>query len=143
MGSIQIEIEYLKSAVRMSIFWLQTDMNQIFQMRYNKTLNDNYSKVIGCQSSRSKNYKLYTSELLLFGRPRFESRTLQTLRLCSFVALWSMRSYTTSFESPIILLLGFKSLWSLQHFKDNLCPHEQPLLYYIKRQKNEFFCKAL
>ena len=79
-------------------------------------------KDMDCQSWWSKNIldllvsrlhfcKLY-SESLLSGRPGFESRTLQTLRLCSFVALWSIRSYTTSFESPIIHLLGLKSLWS-------------------------------
>ena len=40
-GVIQIEIKYLKSPVRILIFWLQTDMNQIFQMRYYRTFNDN------------------------------------------------------------------------------------------------------
>ena len=57
-------------------------------------------------------FSILYSELLLFGRPGFDPRTLQTLRLCSFVALWSIRSYTTSFKSPIIPLLGFKSFWS-------------------------------
>ena len=41
MGSIQIEIKYLKRAGRILIFRLQIDVNQIFQMRYYKTLNDN------------------------------------------------------------------------------------------------------
>ena len=41
MGSIQIEIKYLKRAARILVFLLQIDMNQIFQMRYYKTFNDN------------------------------------------------------------------------------------------------------
>ena len=41
MESIQIEIKYVKSHATISIFWLQTDMNQIFQMRYYRTFNKN------------------------------------------------------------------------------------------------------
>ena len=41
MGSIQIEIKYLKRAARILIFWLLISMNQIFQMRYYETFNDN------------------------------------------------------------------------------------------------------
>ena len=48
----------------------------------------------------------YYNELLLFGRPGFESRTMQTLRLYSFTALWSIRTHSISFESPITLLIG-------------------------------------
>ena len=48
---------------------------------------------------------LYCSKTLLSGRPGFESRTLQTLKLCSFAAPCSTRSYTTSIESPITPLL--------------------------------------
>ena len=34
MGSLQIEIKYLKSFPTILIFGLQKDMNQIFQMKY-------------------------------------------------------------------------------------------------------------
>ena len=79
--------------------------------------NSNNKKTVDAWSSRSKQTKkndvgafprlnLYCSKSLLFGRPGFESRTLQTLRLCSFAAPCSTRSYTTSIESPITPLLG-------------------------------------
>ena len=55
MGSIQIEIKYLKSATRILILWLQKDMNQIFfewgAIRLSMTI---CSKVRGCQSWMSK-----------------------------------------------------------------------------------------
>ena len=39
MESLQIEIKYIKSIARILIFQLQTNMNQIFEMRYCKTFN--------------------------------------------------------------------------------------------------------
>ena len=111
-----------------------------------------YSKVISCQSSRSKKYSRpfgfeatffasLFSESLLSERPGFDPRPGQTLRAHNFEALGPAGSKTNFFESPIIPLLVFKSLWSQQHFKDNLCPLEQPLLYFIKRQKTSFFAR--
>ena len=58
-----------------------------------------YSKVISCQSSRSKKYSRpfgfeatffasLFSESLLSERPGFESRLAQTLRAYSFAAPW-------------------------------------------------------
>ena len=41
MGWLHIEIKYLKSPNKILIFLLQIDMNQIFQMRYYMTFNDN------------------------------------------------------------------------------------------------------
>ena len=99
-------------------FWLLADIDWIIKwFTISQTSSSNICKVMDRQSWWSKNFldllgsrlrfcNLYT-ESLLSGRPRFESQTLQTLRLCSFVALWSIRSYTTSFESPTIPLLGF------------------------------------
>ena len=127
MGSFQIEIKYLMSPARILFFPLQTDLNQLFQMRYYKTFKDKLK-----QSYRLSNFavkknsrpfgfeatflQVVYSESLLSARPGFESRTLQTLRLCSFAAPCSTRSYTTSFESPITPLLEFKSLWVLAAF---------------------------
>ena len=41
MVSLQIEIKSYKSPARILIIWFQTDMIQIFQMKYYKTFNDN------------------------------------------------------------------------------------------------------
>ena len=47
------------------------------------------------------------SESLLSGQPGFDSRPAQTLRACSFAALWSERTYSTSFERSKPYLLGY------------------------------------
>ena len=46
------------------------------------------------------------SELLLFGRPGFDSRQLQTLKAHNFVALGPTGSKTTFFERSDLCLLG-------------------------------------
>ena len=51
MGSLQTEIEYLESPARILIFWFQTDMNQIFQMRYYEAL-----QIKGLQSYKPSNF---------------------------------------------------------------------------------------
>ena len=69
-------------------FWLQIDIDWIIKGDFIiQTPSSNGSKVMGCQSWRSKVFHKLHSESLLSERPGFESRTLQTLRLCSFVAL--------------------------------------------------------
>ena len=78
-----------------------------------------YSKVISCQGWWSKNIldllgsrlRLF-SESLLSERPGFDPRPGQTLRAHNFKALGPAGSKTNFFESPIIPLLGFKSLLS-------------------------------
>ena len=43
---------------------------------------------------------------LVFGQPGFDSRTAQTLKACNFAALWSGKTYSTSFERSKLCLLG-------------------------------------
>ena len=122
-------------------------MNQIFQMKYYKTFNDNFQ-----QSYRLS--KLAMKESLgLLGHFQLKSlcsieaqvhpRSLGTLKACYFAVLQSARLHSTSFKRSNSNLFRAKRPRSQQEFKDDLCPLKQPLLYFIKRQKNEFFCKAL
>ena len=48
---------------------------------------------------------LYCSESLLFGRPGFDPRTLQTLRAYNFAAPWSTRLQTSYFEIFYLYLI--------------------------------------
>ena len=76
-----------------------------------------YSKVISCQSSRSKKYSRpfgfeatffasLFSESLLSERPGFDPRPGQTLRAHNFEALGSAGSKTNFFERSDLYLLG-------------------------------------
>jgi len=49
--------------------------------------------------------RLYT-ELVLFERPGFDSRTVQSLKFCNFEALWSGKTYSIPFERSKLYLLG-------------------------------------
>ena len=51
-------------------------------------------------------FSIVHSELLLFGRPGFDSRQLQTLKAHNFVALGPTGSKTTFFERSDLCLLG-------------------------------------
>ena len=62
-------------------------------------------KFLDLLDSRLRFSRVYIA-LLLFGRPRFDSRTAQTLRAYSFAALWPRRVYSISVESPITNLFG-------------------------------------
>ena len=57
-------------------------------------------------------FRYLHSESLLSERPGFDPRPGQTLRAHNFEALGPAGSKTNFFESPIIPLLVFKSLWS-------------------------------
>ena len=63
---------------------------------------------MGLQSWRSKIILELHSESLLFGRPGFESRTLQTLRDYNFEPLGPAGSKTNFFERFDLYLLGKK-----------------------------------
>ena len=64
-------------------------------------------KILDLLGLRLRFSRVY-SVSLLFGRLGFDSWTAQTLRACSFAALWPARVYSSSFESPITCLLVFK-----------------------------------
>ena len=77
----------------------------------------NGCKVIRHQSWHSKEnsrpfgfeatfFVILYSESLLFGRPGFDPRTLQTLRACNFEALWPAGSKTNFFVRSDLCLLG-------------------------------------
>ena len=57
MGSIKMEIKYLKRAARILIFWPQIDINQIFQMRYYMTFNDNLKQSYRPSKFAVKNFR--------------------------------------------------------------------------------------
>ena len=88
-------------------------------------------------------FATFISESLLFGRPGFESRLAQTLKACSFAALWSTRVQGISFETPITPLLGFKRLGPQQQFKGIFFYVKIYLFYFINGKKVGLICKAL
>ena len=129
------------------IFWLQTDMNLIFQTRYCRTFNENLQQRNGPSKFAVKNYQdcliSFIQNPYIHVRPRVHPLSWQTLKACNFAVLQSKRLHSTSSEKSDSYLFGARRSSSQQGFKDNLCPLKQPLLYFIKWQKNEFFCKAL
>ena len=75
-----------------------------------------YSKVIGCQSSRSKKYSRpfgfeatffasLFSESLLSERPGFDPRPAQTLRAYNFALFWPIRPKITLIDRSDLYLL--------------------------------------
>ena len=57
MGWLHIEIKYLKSPNKILIFLLQIDTNQIFQMRYYMTFNDNLKQSYRPSKFAVKNFR--------------------------------------------------------------------------------------
>ena len=53
---------------------------------------------------------------LVFGRPAFESRSLQTLRAHNFEAFGPASPKTTFFETPDLFLLAFLKKLSFEYF---------------------------
>ena len=76
MGSIQIEIKYLKRAARILIFWLQIDMNQIFQMRYYMTFNDNLKQSYRPSKFAVKNFRSLSGTIAMLEEARGPSPIL-------------------------------------------------------------------
>ena len=76
MGSIQIEIKYLKRTDRILIFWLQIDMNQIFQMRYYMTFNDNLKQSYRPSKFAVKNFRSLSGTIAMLEEARGPSPIL-------------------------------------------------------------------
>ena len=76
MGSIQIEIKYLKKAARILIFKLQTYMNQIFQMRYYITFNDNLKQSYRPSKFAVKNFRSLSGTIAMLEEARGPSPIL-------------------------------------------------------------------
>ena len=121
-----------KSHATPSGFWLQTDIDWIVKWT---TITQTPSligcKVIGCQSCQSKkvldllgsrlHFREIAIENLVFRRPAFESRSLQTLRASNFEKLWPTGSKATFSDRSNLYLLGLKEKKILQYFKGILC----------------------
>ena len=108
-----------------------------------------YSKVTGPQSLRSKfvNIALSLSAkiAMLEGGPGSISSLGQLWRLVTLYSFSLQVFIVLHLKDPISYLFGARRSRSLQNFKDNWCPLEQPLLHFIKRQKKSFFeirCKS-
>ena len=76
MGSIQIEIKYLKRAARILIFLLQVDMNQIFQMRYYMTFNDNLKQSYMPSKFAVKNFRSLSGTIAMLEEAQDPSQIL-------------------------------------------------------------------
>ena len=76
MWSIQIEIKYLKRAARILIFLLQIDMNQIFQMRYYMTFNDNLKQSYRPSKFAVKNFRSLLGTIAMLEEARDPSPIL-------------------------------------------------------------------
>ena len=134
MRFIQIEIKYLKSAVRILMIQLKKDMNQIFQIRYFKTFNDNLQ-----QSYRLS--KFWSKLIIRIAWSLLAAQSWQNLKAFNFVDLQSARLHSISFERSTSHLFGRRRSRSQQDFKDNLSPHEQSLLYSL-HEEEIFFLKG-
>ena len=108
----------------------------------------NGCKVIYPQSWQSKrfldllcsrlHFSLLYTELLLFERPGFDSRSAQTLKACNFEALWSGKTYSTSFERSKLYLLGQMEKKRFGAFLKHFSLAQNTLKSYHKRPKSRF-----
>ena len=76
MGWIHIEIKYLKSPNKILIFLLQIDMNQIFQMRYYMTFNDNLKQSYRPSKFAVKNFRSLSGTIAMLEEARGPSPIL-------------------------------------------------------------------
>ena len=76
MGWLHIEIKYLKSPNNILIFLLQIDMNQIFQMRYYMTFNDNLKQTYRPSKFTVKNFRSLSGTIALLEEARDPSPIL-------------------------------------------------------------------
>ena len=91
----------IKSHATPLSFWLLIDISWNFKCWKAQRPSSNGCKIVDAQSWRSKKSRPFgfeafffatlRSESLLFGRPGFDPRTLQTLRAYNFAAPWSTR----------------------------------------------------
>ena len=76
MGWLHIEIKYLKSPNKILIFLLQIDMNQIFQMRYYMTFNDNLKQSYRPSKFAVKNFRSLSGTIAMLEEARGPSPIL-------------------------------------------------------------------
>ena len=76
MGWLHIEIKYLKSPNKILIFLLQIDMNQIFQMRYYMTFNDNLKQSYRPSKFAVKNFRSLSGTIAMLEKARGPSPIL-------------------------------------------------------------------
>ena len=101
-----MDIMSFKRAPIFLSFRLQIDIDWIIKGDFIiQAPSSNGSKVMGCQSWRSKIFHKLHSESLLSERPGFESRTVQTLKAHIFAALWPTGPKTNFFEGSDLYLL--------------------------------------
>ena len=100
---------------------------------------------MGCQSWQSKKnprpfgfeatfFAILFSESLLFGRPGFDSRRLQTLRAHNFVAFRPAGSKTIFFESSDLYFLGIRKKIGFASFLRVLLIGQSTIKLYHKKQ---------
>ena len=76
MGWLHIEIKYLKSPNKILIFLLQIDTNQIFQMRYYMTFNDNLKQSYRPSKFAVKNFRSLSGTIAMLEEARDPSPIL-------------------------------------------------------------------
>ena len=76
MGWLHIEIKYLKSPNKILIFLLQIDTNQIFQMRYYVTFNDNSKQSYRPSKFAVKNFSSLSGTIAMLEEARDPSQIL-------------------------------------------------------------------
>ena len=78
------------------------------------------------------------SKSLLSERPGFDPRRGQTLKACNFAALWSGKTYSTSFERSKLYLLGQMEKKRFGAFLKHFSLAQNTLKSYHKWPKSRF-----